>query len=148
MRTIAQGCRADLDRHIRSAAGGNADSVHSARIALTRLRTAIRFFGPVIDKRDWEELQEEAQWLSRRAGKARDLDVALAHDKGATHRSVERWLAQRERRYESLRAALRSARYRHFAQELARKCTPARRGKQSSGETRRLEAFLASRLER
>jgi CHAD domain-containing protein len=148
MRTIAQRCKADLNCHIRSAARGDADSLHSIRIALTRLRTAIRFFAPVVDKRDWEDLQEEARWLSRRAGKARDLDVALARHKGATHRTLKRWRAQRERRYDGLRAALRSARYRHLSQELARKCSSARRGRQSSSATRRLEAFSVSRLER
>lgn len=148
IRTIAQDCQADLDHHVRSAARGDADSLHSIRIALTRLRTAIRFFGPVIDKRDWEELQNGARWLSRRSGKARDLDVALAHDKGAAHRSAKRWRTEREHRYEGLRAALRSARYRHFARELARKCAPARRRRPSSGETRRLEAFSIPRLER
>jgi CHAD domain-containing protein len=148
LRDIAQNCEAALKRHIRPAARGDATSLHRVRIALTRLRTAIRFFRPVIDHRDWKKVQDDARWLSRRAGKARDLDVALARRKGATHRSIKRWRRQRERRYEGLRAALHLVRYRNIVQELARQSRPARSAPRGRDEARLLQNFSTSRLER
>lgn len=148
MAAIAQGCEAELKRHIPSAARADANSLHKVRTALTRLRTAIRFFRPAIDHCAWKKLQHEARWLSRHAGKARDLDAALAHHKGATHRSVKDWRRQRERRYKGLRAALHLPRYRKFVEDLTRRGGRHPSAPRSRDATRQLEDFSISRLER
>ena len=74
---IARSCAADLRQHGSAAARGDADAVHHLRIALTRLRTAIRFFAPAVDDASWQMLSQQASWLSSRSGPARDIDVAL-----------------------------------------------------------------------
>lgn len=149
MQTIAQGCLEDLNRVGRSAADGNVDALHRMRIALTRLRTAIRFFAPAVDGGDWTTLQEQAAWLSRQAGRARDLDVALRHRKGAERRTAKRWRGQRHEQYEHLRTALHSVRFRRFIAGLTQASSRLDRSRRVIDENGpSIEAFSVSRLER
>jgi CHAD domain-containing protein len=149
LQAVARGCLKDLKHHARAAAGGNADALHRMRIALTRLRTAIRFFATAVDRAGWKALRQQASWLGRQSGVARDIDVALQHRNRATGRNAVRWRKQRDRRYKDLRRALRSARYRRFIDGLTRKTRHADHGCRTDDQDQpSLKSFSASRLER
>jgi triphosphatase len=52
------------------------EHVHQARVALRRMRSAIRLFDPHCDDLP-ESLVDELRWLARRLGRARDWDVLV-----------------------------------------------------------------------
>ncbi|SEP00513.1 CYTH and CHAD domain-containing protein [Amycolatopsis saalfeldensis] len=52
------------------------DSVHQLRVAVRKLRSALRTFGSIVDGAATAELVAELGWLGRRLGPARDLEVA------------------------------------------------------------------------
>lgn len=145
---IARGCVADLKRHGREAARGDAEALHRMRIALTRLRTAIRFFSPAIDGAGWKSLQRQASWLSRQSGAVRDIDVALErhHRKGAADPQTKRWREERDTLHEQLRRSLHSVRYRRFIDTLSKRSM--RGAEPRDGEGSPLERFSTKRLDR
>ena len=151
LQAIARSCLEDMKHHDRAAAGGDADALHRVRIALTRLRTAIRFFTPAVDRAGWKTLQQRASWLGRQSGAARDIDVALQrrHRKDATDRTAKRWRKQRQKRYERLRRALHSAKYRQFIDGLMRKTRVAGNGAHAVDQDQStLKSFSVPRLDR
>jgi len=141
---IARNCGAVLKRQAGKAAGGDADAVHRMRIALTRFRTAVRFFAPAVDAVTWKALADEAAWLMRQSGTARDIDVALARDerKPASAALVKDWRNERDRLYGELRQAIASPRYQALIDALE---TRSARGEQSEPH---LVAFSERRLDR
>ena len=144
---IARSCAADLRHHAAAARRGDADAVHHIRIALTRLRTAIRFFAPAFDATAWQSLNLHASWLSRQSGPARDIDVALERQrrKGATNVQTRLWRKERDRLYGQLQRSLGSARYRNFIDALAKRSSlPA----DDTGPPTSVGSFSAQRLER
>ncbi len=52
-------------------------ALHQMRIALTRLRTAISFFSPMVTDSQQTRIRDELKWLNAHLGAARDLDVAI-----------------------------------------------------------------------
>ena len=56
---------------------GDPDALHQIRIALTHLRTAIRFFSPMVDDALRPDVWAELKWLNGQLGMVRDLDVAI-----------------------------------------------------------------------
>lgn len=56
---------------------GDPDALHQIRIALTHLRTAIRFFSPMVDDTLRPNVWAELKWLNSQLGMVRDLDVAI-----------------------------------------------------------------------
>lgn len=147
---IAGGCVADFKRHGRGAARGDAEALHRMRVALTRLRTAIRFFSPAVDGPGWKPLQHQAGWLNRQSGAVRDIDVALErhHRKGATDWRTKRWREERDMLCKELRRSLRSVRYRRFIQALSKRSSLALRDSQPRDrEGFPLESFSANRLD-
>ena len=107
------------------------EDVHRMRIALRRLRVALRLFGHMLPSHDAETLAHELRWLARRLGTVRDLDVH-AHELRAhlEHASAEhaRELGtyeldlrrQRTAARKELRDVLASERYRAFMATLER----------------------------
>jgi CHAD domain-containing protein len=151
LQLIARSCLADFKRHGRAAGDGDADALHRMRIALTRLRTAIRFFAPAVDDPAWTNLQQQAAWLSRQSGQARDIDVALARQrtKGAAGWSAKPWRDRRDGLYRRLRRTLHSAQYRRFINALERQSHFANGGAFSSGgDQSSLRRFSTRRLAR
>lgn len=151
LQAISRGCAEDLKRHGRAAARGDAEALHRMRIALTRLRTAIRFFAPAVEADAWKALQQQAAWLSRQSGVARDVDVALERQlrKGAATLEARPWRKQRDRLYERLAKALHSARYRRFIDALSRRSRLANDGSFAADQGRAsADKFSARRLER
>lgn len=55
-------------------------ALHQARVALRRLRSALRLFRPMVKGRRFELLSEDLKWLSGNLGRARDIDVLLSED--------------------------------------------------------------------
>jgi len=59
-------------------AGGDAEGLHQIRVALRRLRTALRLFGPVVGEPDAAALRRDLRRLANRLQPARAWDVVLA----------------------------------------------------------------------
>lgn len=76
---ILRGCLAQIV-HNRAVAAVSAgpEGPHQLRVALRRLRTALKTFRPVIDCAEMRRLDAEARWLARAVGDLRDLDVLIA----------------------------------------------------------------------
>ncbi len=51
------------------------DSVHKARVAARRLRSALRIYRPLLDREVTDPVRDELQWLGTVLGAARDLEV-------------------------------------------------------------------------
>lgn len=104
--------------------------LHQMRVALRRLRSALRVFRDAIDPAFAGHLRAELQWIARATGAARDWDVlatqtlpAILHAWGPSPaaRSVRaRVAARRKAAREPLREALASPRYVRLVLALAR----------------------------
>lgn len=57
--------------------GDDPEDVHQARVATRRLRSDLRTFRPLLDRRWARELRAELQWLGRQLGAVRDPEVLL-----------------------------------------------------------------------
>ncbi len=55
--------------------GTDPEGVHQARVATRRLRSDLRTFAPLLDKRWAKQLRRELQWLADELGAVRDADV-------------------------------------------------------------------------
>jgi CHAD domain-containing protein len=94
------------------------------RIALTRLRTAILFFLPMVDDPEGTRVKHELKWLNAQLGTVRDLDVAIERLKAARkHRpqamsDYEHWNEKRADSHRQLARALRSVRYRRLIESI------------------------------
>lgn len=120
LRAVARDCLFAVEHHRTDTCHGDADALHEMRIALTRLRTALLFFGPTIKTPTTERLRREARWLNGKLGAARDLDVSLRGERPRhTHNErVKHWKAERQRRYAQVQRTLRAKRYRQFIKTL------------------------------
>jgi CHAD domain-containing protein len=100
--------------------GGDPDALHQIRIALTHLRTAIRFFMPMVDDAIRPEVWTELKWLNGQLGMVRDLDVAIerigatSDDEPASIAQLQSWNEKRAESHRLLARALQSARYRRL----------------------------------
>jgi CHAD domain-containing protein len=89
------------------------------RIALTRLRTAISFFSPMVADPQRTQIRSELKWLHSHLGAVRDLDVSIERLREVNKRAkaTPTFQALKRRRAESHRSlarALRSIRYRRL----------------------------------
>lgn len=69
-----------VDRIVRHDAGmrvEDAESLHQARVGVRRMRSHLRAFGPLLDRRWTEALASELRGLARQLGEVRDLDVLI-----------------------------------------------------------------------
>lgn len=102
---------------------GDADALHQIRIALTHLRTAIRFFSPMVDDALRPNVWAELKWLNSQLGMVRDLDVAIerviAESGGdlAVIAELRHWDEKRAESHRLLARALQSARYRRLVEQ-------------------------------
>jgi CHAD domain-containing protein len=102
---------------------GDQDALHQIRIALTHLRSAIRFFSPMVDDALRPMVWAELKWLNSQLGMVRDLDVAidrvLAETGGelAVIAELRHWDAKRAESHRLLARALQSARYRRLVEQ-------------------------------
>jgi CHAD domain-containing protein len=104
---------------------GDPDALHRIRIALTHLRTAIRFFSPMVDDAIRPEVWIELRWLNGQLGMVRDLDVAIEKITAASGEDLasiaqlQVWNDRRAESHRLLARALQSARYRRLVERTA-----------------------------
>lgn len=85
---------------------GDPVALHQARVALRRLRSALKLFRPMIEGKRYERLSGELKWLTGTLGRARDIDVLLSEDvPGELHIQLHR---ARLDTYAKMRSALES----------------------------------------
>ncbi len=99
--------------------------VHQARVAMRRIRSALRLFRGAAPESPAAYLEGELKWLGGTMGEVRDLDVFLLnlsrfqgqieHFPAGRKKAFENWIAQQRRApLKALGQALESPRYRHF----------------------------------
>lgn len=102
---------------------GDPDALHQIRIALTHLRTAVRFFSPMVDDALRPNVWGELKWLNGQLGMVRDLDVAIERvvaesgDELAVIAELQHWDEKRAESHHLLARALQSARYRRLVEQ-------------------------------
>ncbi|WP_235940059.1 CHAD domain-containing protein [Bradyrhizobium hipponense] len=102
---------------------GDPEALHQIRIALTHLRTAIRFFTPMVGDALRPEIWRELKWLNSQLGMVRDLDVAIERvvaesgDELAVIAELQHWDEKRAESHRLLARALQSARYRRLVEQ-------------------------------
>lgn len=101
---------------------GDPEALHQIRIALTHLRTAVRFFSPMVDDALRPNVWAELKWLNSQLGMVRDLDVAIERvvaesgDELAVVAELQHWDEKRAESHRLLARALQSARYRRLVE--------------------------------
>ncbi len=136
-RLIASACLEDVKAHHRGARNGDIVAVHQTRVALTRLRATIAFFGPMVEDPEWTRLKSELKWLNGYLGATRDLDVAIGNAPRERLFRTARVESQRQ-----LRRALTSNRYRRWFKDIT---DWVNHGPWSDMSDRRLVRLRASR---
>lgn len=102
---------------------GDPEALHQIRIALTHLRTTIRFFSPMVDDGLRPNVWAELKWLNSQLGMVRDLDVAIerviAESGGELDviAELQHWDEKRAESHRLLARALQSARYRRLVEQ-------------------------------
>ena len=140
--------------------GENAEFVHQMRVALRRLRSAMRLFDAVLPPGFTARVTPELRRLAQLLGAARDWDVLAGEtlprvlraqpDKkpGATEKTLVTAIApQRAACAAAVRSALRSRRYRTMLQELSATIASMRQG-DAAEKRARLRGFAARQLKR
>ena len=89
---IARDCVTSIKAHHSGARAADAEAVHQIRVAITRLRAAVAFFGPIVVDAEWLRLKKEIAWLNVSLGAARDSDVSMEY---ARRKRYQAW-AERE----------------------------------------------------
>src|ERR1019366_4354780 len=122
-RVIARRCLGNLTANHDATCRGDPVAVHQKRIALTRLRTAILFFSPMVADTESKRLRDELKWLNGPLGAVRDLDVAIErlreiNKQRPQPRSYYRsWNEKRADSHRLLARTLRSARDRRLVKD-------------------------------
>jgi CHAD domain-containing protein len=104
---------------------GDPGALHEMRIALTRLRTAILFFSPMVDDARRSHVRAELKWLNSELGTVRDLDVATERLEAVDEQQPQAadyfrsWEEKRADSHRDLARALRSPRYRRLIEDLS-----------------------------
>jgi CHAD domain-containing protein len=102
-------------------AAGEAAALHAMRAAMTRLRTTIDLFSPMVEGDEQLRLAGELKWLNAHLGIVRDLDVALerlAKIKQQAGVKDQPWKRERTACQRHLTRALGSPRYRRLIRDI------------------------------
>src|ERR1700690_1950307 len=100
---------------------GEAKALHAMRVVVTRLKTRIALFSPMIDGDEQLRLAAELKWLNAHLGIVRDLDVALERlgkIRDPTGASDRPWKRERAPCQRHLPRALGSPGYRRLISDL------------------------------
>ena len=117
---IARDCVANITAHHGGARAADAEAVHQIRVAITRLRAAVAFFGPIVIDAEWLRLKKEIAWLNVSLGAARDSDVSVEYTRRKRYqtwaeREIGDDLARRRLRdHQRLLISLRSSRFKRL----------------------------------
>jgi len=124
-RVVARRCIGDLTANHEATCRGDPAALHQMRIGLTRLRTALLFFSPMIDDLRWAQIKDELKWLNGQLGTVRDLDVAIERLKSVNKQRsqatpyFQHWNEKRADGHRHLARALRSVRYRRLIESIS-----------------------------
>jgi len=124
-RMIAGRCLSDLTASHEATCRADPVALHQMRLALTRLRTAIVFFSPMIDDARRAQIKNKLKWLNGKLGTVRDLDVAMERLKAGNKQRpqattyYQSWNERRADSHRQLARALRSARYRRLMENIS-----------------------------
>jgi CHAD domain-containing protein len=110
--------------------GEDIEDLHQMRVAVRRMRAALRSARPVLDRTWADGLRAELGWLGRALGPTRDLDVMLARfrdetadlptaERAAAGRLIEDLERQRTEARRAMLQALASTRYHALLERLA-----------------------------
>jgi CHAD domain-containing protein len=120
-RVAGRRCLGDLTANHAATCRGDPEALHQMRMALTRLRSAISFFSPMVADARRAQIRGELKWLNADLGAVRDLDVAIERFKATGKQRppplLGSWKAERAARHRQLARALRSARYRRLVHD-------------------------------
>ena len=99
---------------------GDQDALHQMRVALTHLRTCVRFFSPMVEDSARADVAGELRWLNKHLGLVRDLDVAIGRIETTTKvhdlPRFESWMERRTKGHRALARTLQSARFRRLVE--------------------------------
>nr|HMN29895.1 CHAD domain-containing protein [Caldilineaceae bacterium] len=143
--SIADGCRLvwreQLAQLLLNEAGvrysDESEYVHDMRVAVRRMRTALRLFASYFRRKRLDRFGRALQALGQRLGALRDHDVALARleksrepsGQSDSHAGIEsNWLRARNTLYRELLDWLDSEEYRRFLVEFSAFCAQAGKG--------------------
>ncbi|HEX6468274.1 MAG TPA: CYTH and CHAD domain-containing protein [Streptosporangiaceae bacterium] len=95
------------------------DSVHKMRVAVRRIRSILKSYGPVLDRAKTDQLQPELKWLADALGEVRDLEVLRERFAGrladlaaeGSHPWLDAMAEQEQAAYRRLAATLKEPRY-------------------------------------
>lgn len=121
-RAIAHSCLDHLMLNERCLlASGDGEAVHQMRVAMRRLRSALKVFRSVVDGADLKRVKDDLRWLLEHLGPARDAEVFLAeivdpvvaaHPEDAGLAALRaHWRRDRDVRLAAAVEAVRSRRY-------------------------------------
>jgi CHAD domain-containing protein len=141
-RIVARRCLKDLTEHHAATGEGDADALHHMRVAVTRLRTAISFFSPMVAGPQRTRIRDELKWLNAHLGVVRDLDVAVERlkkiDKQHPPTDYRSWEKERAASQRHLARVLQSIRYRRLIKSISdwleRGSWSTKAGKQAAGQ--------------
>src|SRR5882757_6743092 len=111
-RLIVSECLEEVATNHEATCAGDPAALHHMRIALTRLRTAIAFFSPMVADAEWTRLKSELKWLNGYLGATRDLDVAIETLQRVGAGGVRAFRTARDESQRRMKRALASDRYR------------------------------------
>ena len=111
-RLILSECLEEVAINHAAVLAGDPNALHHTRIALTRLKAAIAFYGPMVADGEWTRLKAELKWLSVFLGATRDLDVAIENSKGSPEERMFR--TARTEAFEAVKDTLQSERYQQW----------------------------------
>ena len=121
-RVIARRYLGDLTANHDATCKGDPAALHQMRVAVTRLRTVILFFSPMVADSRRTPIRNGLKWLNAHLGAVRDLDVAIGRlgsdfkrQKAALYRRS--WSDKRADSLSLLARALQSARYRRLIKD-------------------------------
>jgi CHAD domain-containing protein len=123
-RVVARRYLGDLTANHQATCRGDPEALHQMRIALTRLRTAISFFSPMVADTERTRIRDELKWLQTQLGAVRDLDVAIERLKEVNNQAhltpnYRAWKGRRADSHRLLAGALRSIRYRRLVKSIS-----------------------------
>src|SRR6266568_5015178 len=102
----------DLTANHEATCKGDPEALHQMRVVLTRLRTAVLFFSPMVVDSQQPRVKGELKWLNTNLGVVRDLDVAIERLQAIP--DYQSWVTRRADSHKSLARTLQSARYRRL----------------------------------
>src|SRR3954452_22272374 len=145
-RIIARRYLADLNSNYEATCNGDPTALHKMRMALTHLRSAIRFFSPMVDDASRAQVMIELKWLNGQLGAVRDLDVAIDRIKTTERKQpqiadvYQLWVKKRNDGHRVLARALRSEKYQRLIERTSEWIDNGRWSRKSNKQSARERA--------